>query len=158
MQVMAQQGLLFWGLLLLFLNMWTTQDNPIYAFSVAGAHIHTNKRTAFVLGGATVALALAWGGIYSLLVPYLILLGTFIPPVGGIVMADYWLLHKGQFPSLEQPQPAFNWTGIIAYVFASAIAYFLPGINPINGIVAAILLYFFLSKFMSPIPRSKAVK
>lgn len=148
-QVMAQQGLLFWGLLLLFLNMWTTQDNTIYAFSVAGAHMfRTQKRTAFVLGGATVALALAWGGIYNLLVPYLILLGTFIPPIGGVVMADYWLLHKGQFPSLEQPQPAFNWAGIIAYVFAVAIAYFLPGIKPINGIVAAIVFYFILSKFI----------
>ena len=47
------------------------------------------KRTSFVLIGATVALVLAWGGIHSMLVPYLILLGTFIPPVGGVVMADY---------------------------------------------------------------------
>lgn len=148
-QVMAQQGLLFWGLVLLFLNMWTTQDNTIYAFSVAGAHIfRTNKGTAFVLGGATVALALAWGGIYNLLVPYLVLLGTFIPPIGGVVMADYWLRHKGQFPSLDEPQPAFNWAGIIAYVVASAIAYFSPGIKPINGIIAAVVLYFVLSKFM----------
>lgn len=148
-QVMVQQGLLFWGLVLLFLNMWTTQDNTIYAFSVAGAHMfRTNKRTAFVLGGATVALALAWGGIYNLLVPYLILLGTFIPPIGGVVMADYWLRHKGQFPSLGEPQPAFNWAGIIAYVVASAIAYFSPGIKPINGIIAAVVLYFVLSKLM----------
>jgi cytosine permease len=38
-QVMAQQGLLFWGLVLLFLNKWTTQDNTIYAFFVAAAHM-----------------------------------------------------------------------------------------------------------------------
>jgi cytosine permease len=146
-QVMAQQGLLFWGLVLLFLNMWTTQDNTIYAFSVAGAHMfRTNKRTAFVLGGATVALALAWGGIYNMLVPFLILLGTFIPPIGGVVMADYWLRYQGQFPSLEERQPAFNWAGIIAYVFASSIAYFSPGIKPINGIIAAVIVYFLFIK------------
>ncbi|MBD2103504.1 cytosine permease [Leptolyngbya sp. FACHB-261] len=150
-QVMAYQGLLFWGLVLLFLNMWTTQDNTIYAFSVAGAHMfRTNKRTAFVLGGATMALVLAWGGIYKLLVPYLILLGTFIPPIGGVIMADYWLRHKGQFPALDEPQPAFNWAGIIAYIVASAIAYYAPGIKPINGIVAAVVLYFILSKLMLP--------
>ncbi|MGL5876433.1 MAG: cytosine permease [Xenococcaceae cyanobacterium] len=150
-QVMAQQGLLFWGLVLLFLNMWTTQDNTIYAFSVAGAHMfRTNKRTAFVLGGATVALVLAWGGIYSLLVPYLILLGTFIPPIGGVIMADYWLHHKGQFPALTEKQPAFNWAGIIAYVLASVVAYFSPGIKPINGIIAAAIAYFILSKFLIP--------
>jgi len=149
-QVMAQQGLLFWGLILLFLNMWTTQDNTIYAFSVAGAHMfRTNKRTAFVLGGATVALVLAWGGIYNLLVPYLILLGTFIPPIGGVVMADYWLLRRGQFPTLlDQSQPPFNWAGIVAYLIASAIAWTAPGIKPINGIIAAVILYFILSKFV----------
>ncbi|OKH27672.1 cytosine permease [Chroogloeocystis siderophila] len=157
-QVMAQQGLLFWGLILLFLNMWTTQDNTIYAFSVAGAHMfRTNKRTAFVLGGATVALVLAWGGIYNLLVPYLILLGTFIPPIGGVVMADYWLLHQGQFPTLNQRQPAFNWAGIIAYIIASAIAWAVPGIKPINGIVAAVILYFILSKLIFNTRKTNAV-
>jgi cytosine permease len=150
-QVMAQQGLMFWGLVLLFLNMWSTQDNTLYAFSVAGAHaFRSNKRTAFVLGGATVALALALGGIYTSeqFINFLILLGTFIPPVGGVIMADYWLRHRGQFPSLEQPQAAFNWAGIIAYVVASAIAYFSPGIKPVNGIIAAVILYFVLSKLI----------
>ncbi|MEX0269974.1 cytosine permease [Leptolyngbyaceae cyanobacterium UHCC 1019] len=152
-QVMAYQGLVGWGLLLLFLNMWTTQDNTIYAFSVAGAHMfRTNKRTLFVLGGATIALVLAWGGIYKMLVDYLILLGTFIPPIGGVIMADFWLHRRGEFPPLDLPQPAFNWVGVIAYVMASAIAYFTGkaslGIAPINGIVAAIILYLILSKVL----------
>lgn len=152
-QVMAYQGLVGWGLLLLFLNMWTTQDNTIYAFSVAGAHMfRTNKRTLFVLGGATIALVLAWGGIYKMLVDYLILLGTFIPPIGGVIMADFWLHRRSQFPALDIPQPAFNWAGVIAYVVASAIAYFTGkasiGIAPINGIVAAVILYVVLSKVL----------
>ena len=157
-QVMVLQGLLFWGLVLLFLNMWTTQDNTIYAFSVAGAHMfRTSKRHLFVLGGATVALVLAWGGIYKMLVPFLILLGTFIPPVGGVIMADYWLHRRGQFPSLEEPQPAMNWAGIIAYVIASAIAYLTPGIKPINGIIAAVLLYFVLSKLIPQTSNRRAI-
>jgi cytosine permease len=157
-QVMALQGLLFWGLVLLFLNMWTTQDNTIYAFSVAGAHMfRTSKRHLFVLGGATVALVLAWGGIYKMLVPFLILLGTFIPPVGGVIMADYWLHRRGRFPSLEEPQPAMNWAGIIAYVIASAIAYLTPGIKPINGIIAAVILYFVLSKVIPQTSNRRAI-
>jgi cytosine permease len=157
-QVMVLQGLLFWGLVLLFLNMWTTQDNTIYAFSVAGAHMfRTSKRHLFVLGGATVALVLAWGGIYKMLVPFLILLGTFIPPVGGVIMADYWLHRRGQFPSLEEPQPAMNWAGIIAYVIASAIAYLTPGIKPINGIIAAVILYFVLSKVIPQTSNRRAI-
>ena len=149
-KVMVEQGLLFWGLTLFLLNMWTTQDNTIYAFSVAGAHMfRTSKRTLFVLGGATLALVLAWGGIYEALVPYLILLGTFIPPIGGIIMADYWLRYRGAFPALTDRQPAFNWAGVIAYLVASAIAYFSPGVKPINGIIAAVLIYWLLSSALN---------
>jgi len=157
-KVMAAQGLLIWGLILFFLNMWTTQDNTIYAFSIAGSNMfRTNKRTLLVLGGATFALVLAWGGIYEMLVQYLILLGTFIPPIGGIIMADYWLYRRGQFPSLDEPQPAFNWAGIVAYIAASAIAYITSQINwgivPINGIVSALVIYVVLTKVM---PASQA--
>lgn len=150
-QVMAQQGLLVGGLILFFLNMWTTQDNTIYAFSIAGSNMfRTSKRTLFVLGGATLALFMAWGGIYAMLVNYLILLGTFIPPIGGIIMADYWIHRRGQFPDLETPQPAFHWPGIFAYLLASGIAYgsnqMSWGIVPLNGIVSAAVLYVLLSK------------
>jgi cytosine permease len=152
-QVMAQQGLLVGGLILFFLNMWTTQDNTIYAFSIAGSNMfRSRRRTLFVLGGATIALFMAWGGIYEGLVQYLILLGTFIPPIGGIIMADYWFKRRGYFPPLVEPQPAFNWAGVIAYVAASAIAYFTGlaswGIVPINGVVAAVVLYVVLSRVL----------
>ncbi|NEO26886.1 MAG: cytosine permease [Kamptonema sp. SIO4C4] len=152
-KVMVQQGLLVAGLILFLLNMWTTQDNTIYAFSVAGAHaFRTEKRHLLVLGGATFALALTFGGIYGSeqFVNFLLLLGTFIPPIGGVIIADYWLHRRGQFPNLEHPQPPFNWVGIIAYILASVIAQFAPGITPINGIVSAIVLYFALSWMSTP--------
>ena len=150
-KVMVEQGLLVWGVILFILNMWTTQDNTIYAFSVAGSHaFRTEKRHLLVLGGATVALALTFGGIYSsdTFVQFLILLGTFIPPIGGIIMADYWLSRRGRFPDLSEKQPPFNWVGIIAYIAASAIAYYTPGVKPINGIIAALILYFVLDKII----------
>ncbi|NET33937.1 MAG: cytosine permease [Cyanothece sp. SIO1E1] len=148
---MAQQGILTAGLVLLVLNIWTTQDNTIYAFSVAGANMfRTTQRHVLVLGGATVALGLTWAGIYENLVPYLLILGTMIPPVGGIIMADFWLRHRGQFPDLAQPQPAFNGSGLVAYGVAVAIAFFSSrsawGIAPLNGIIAAVISYYLLVK------------
>ncbi|WP_204103596.1 MULTISPECIES: cytosine permease [Spirulina sp. CCY15215] len=150
-KVMVQQGLVVWGVILFVLNMWTTQDNTIYAFSVAGSHaFRTEKRHLLVLGGATLALALTLGGIYGDegFFQFLLLLGTFIPPIGGIIMANYWLGHRGQFPSLDEVQPPFNWIGIVSYIAASAIAYYTPGIKPINGIIAAVIIYFVLEKVM----------
>lgn len=155
-EVMKQQGILLGGIVLLLLNIWTTQDNTIYAFAIACANMfRINKRTVFVIGGATIALALAWGGIYDKLVPYLVFLGTVIPPVGGIIMADFWIRHQGQFPDLDQVQPSFNWAGIISYIVASVVAYVsssnptgiaLLDIAPLNGVIVAAVLYAILSK------------
>ncbi len=159
-QAMAKQGLLFLGLVLLILNVWTTQDNTIYAFSMAGANFfRTSKRTLFVLGGATFAYFLSLSGIYSQVIPYLIFLGSVIPPVGGIVMADFWLYRQGEFPSLESPLPAFNWAGVIAYVVAATTAFVSGqisfGVPPINGIIVAAILYTLLVKIM---PRRSLTK
>lgn len=157
-EAMAKQGLLVGGLILLILNVWTTQDNTIYAFSIAGSNFfRTHKRHMFVLGGATFALVLALGGIYNNLIPYLILLGSVIPPVGGVIMADFWFRYRGEFPSLETSQPALNWPGVIAYIAASVIAYITSqaslGIGPINGVVAAAVIYIVLCRIM---PQAKA--
>ncbi|GAB4145233.1 MAG: cytosine permease [Cyanobacteria bacterium J069] len=148
---MARQGLLLGSLVLLILNVWTTQDNTIYAFSVAGTNFfRTTKRHAFVIGGALFALLLALTGIYENLISYLLLLGTVIPPIGGIIMTDFWLRHRGQFPSLDTALPAFNWAGVIAYIAAALIAFFTGnagiGIGPLNGIISAAVLYALLTK------------
>ena len=148
-QAMATQGILAAGLILLILNVWTTQDNTIYAFSIAASNMfRTKKRTLFVLGGATLALVLALGGIYEGMINYLIFLGTVIPPVGGIIMADFWLHRNGSFPALDSPLPAFNWAGVIAYVVAAVTAYFSGqagfGVAPVNGIIVAAVLYAIL--------------
>jgi cytosine permease len=156
-QAMATQGILLGGVILLILNVWTTQDNTIYAFSIAGTNFfRTTKRHAFVLGGATLALVLALGGIYELMIPYLLFLGSVIPPIGGIIMADFWLHHRGQFPALDTPLPAFNWAGVISYGVAAIVAYVTGkasiGVAPINAVIIAAVLYAILSKVMRPVP------
>ncbi|MGB3766264.1 MAG: cytosine permease [Phormidesmis sp.] len=145
-KAMASQGILAGGVILLILNVWTTQDNTIYSFSVAGANMfRTHKRHAFVLGGATFALVLTLSGIYDLLPKYLLLLGTLIPPIGGIIMVDFWLRYGGRFPALSTRLPAVNWAGAIAYIIGAAVAYVTGnaniGIGPVNGILVAAILY-----------------
>ncbi|MGB7445001.1 MAG: cytosine permease [Coleofasciculaceae cyanobacterium] len=153
-QVMAKQGLLVVALVLLFLNMWTTQDKIIYSFSLASAHLlHSTKRNRLVFLGATIALVFAWLGIYKLLVPnliipYLKLLSICITPIGGVIITDYWLHRQGQFPSLKEEQPAYNWVGIFAYAMACGVSSFVPGVTPIYGFITAAVLYFILSKLL----------
>ena len=154
--VLLAQGLVVLAVLMLFLNIWTTQDNTIYNFAVAGCNLlRTDKRRIVTVSGAMIGTVLAIGGMYNLLIPFLVLLGTFIPPIGGVIMADFWLKHKGQYPTLAEARlPAFNWQGLGAYVIGSAAAYASPVLPPVAGVLAAVIGYGALSYLPS---RSAAV-
>ncbi|MAS25092.1 MAG: cytosine permease [Oceanospirillaceae bacterium] len=146
--VMLAQGFVVLAVLMLFLNIWTTQDNTIYNFAVAGCNLlRTDKRRTVTVVGAAIGTVLAVFGMYNFLIPFLVLLGTFIPPIGGVIMADFWLRHKGEYPKLSETQlPAFNWLGLGTYVVASACAYFSPFMPPVVGVAVAFVLYGILIK------------
>lgn len=141
--VMIAQGFVVLAVLMLFLNIWTTQDNTIYNFAVAGCNLlRTDKRRIVTVAGAAIGTVLAVGGMYNLLIPFLVLLGTFIPPIGGVIMADFWLAHRGKYPKLaEASLPAFNWFGLSAYAIGSMAAYFSPFLPPVVGVLVAAVVY-----------------
>ncbi|WP_369920973.1 cytosine permease [Marinomonas polaris] len=145
--VMLAQGFMVLAVLMLFLNIWTTQDNTIYNFAVAGCNLlRTDKRRIVTVAGAAIGTVMAVFGMYNFLIPFLVLLGTFIPPIGGVIMADFLLRHKGQYPLLANAKlPAFNWIGLSSYAIASAAAYASPVMPPIIGVFVAIISYSVLS-------------
>lgn len=152
--VMLAQGFVVLAVLMLFMNIWTTQDNTIYNFAVAGCNlVRTDKRRLVTIGGAAIGIVLAVGGMYNMLIPFLVLLGTFIPPIGGVIMADFWGKHRGNYPKLQNTElPAFNWVGLISYAFGSAAAYFSPLLPPVVGVFAALICYSVLVKVIFPQP------
>jgi len=150
-EVLAVQGLLSAGVLLLFLNIWTTQDNTIYNFSVAGCHFcRTERRRLVTFAGAAVGTLLTLFGMYDWLIPYMTMMGVLIPPLGGVIMADFFIGHRGRYPALDEAAiPRFNRPGLVAYAAGSLAALMVPGIPPVNGIVGAFLVYACLARFTS---------
>jgi cytosine permease len=148
-EVLAVQGLLAAGALLLFLNIWTTQDNTIYNFSVAGCHFfRTERRRLVTFAGAAAGTLLALLGMYDWLIPYMVMMGVLIPPLGGVIMADFFIGHRGRYPPLEEAAvPRFNRRGLAAYAAGSLAALLAPGVPPLNGIVAAFVVYACLVRF-----------
>ena len=141
--VLVLQGLTVLGLVMLFLNLWTTQDNTIYNFSAVGCTaLGTRNRRLVTVVGAAIGTVLALMRIDLYLIPLLLLLGTFIPPIGGVIMADFFWRHRGRYPKIaEAALPAVNGAGIAGYVLGCLAGYFSPGIPPVNAIVAAVIGY-----------------
>lgn len=145
-EVLVLQGLSMAAVVMLFLNLWTTQDNTIYNFAAAGCNLlRTGKRKTVTLVGAGIGTLLAIGGMYEMLIPFLILLGSVIPPIGGVIMADFFYGHRARYPKLADVRlPAFNWVGLGAYLIGALSAYFSPWVAPLVGIAVAALAYVVL--------------
>jgi cytosine permease len=145
-EVMVLQGLSIAAVVMLFLNIWTTQDNTIYNFAAAGCNLlRKDRRGTITLVGAGIGTLLAIGGMYNMLIPFLILLGSIIPPIGGVIVADFFYGHKGRYPKLSTAAlPRFNWVGLSAYAIGALCAYFSPWVAPLVGIAVAALSYVLL--------------
>lgn len=149
-EVLVIQGLQIPAIIMLFFNVWTTQDNAIYSVSVAGCNFfRTENRTLMNFAGATLSTLLAMAGMYNWLVPYLVIMGTVIPPIGGVIMADYYVKNKRHYNKLATIEmKAYNYTGLIAYVIGAVLAWQSPGVAPINGIIAAFIAYPIVDKIL----------
>ncbi|WP_322980642.1 cytosine permease [Pseudomonas sp. C11] len=145
-EVLVLQGLSMAAVVMLFLNLWTTQDNTIYNFAAAGCNLlRTGKRKTVTLVGAGIGTLLAIGGMYEMLIPFLILLGSVIPPIGGVIMADFFYGHRARYPKLADVRlPAFNWVGLGAYLIGALSAYVSPWVAPLVGIAVAAVAYVVL--------------
>ena len=148
--VLMLQGLSFAAVIMFCLNLWTIQGPTIYNVSAAACHLlRTERRRTLTVVGAAIGIVLAVGGMYELLIPFLILLGCIIPPIGGVILADYWFNRRGHYPLLHTVHlPRFNWCGLAAYVIGALAAYFSPFIAPLTGISVAALCYIGLSSIV----------
>jgi cytosine permease len=152
--VLTAQGLALIGLIALVFNIWTTNDNAAYAFGVAGAEaFEFDRKRPFILVGGVIGIALALVGVDNLLLPWLATLGQYIPPLGGVIIADFLIVWGlSEIPRMEDIEfTGVRWSAIIAYLVGCVVAVLtagsvfpgvsapqvLPGMTSLNGVIVA---------------------
>lgn len=148
--VLYQLGLVGWGVVLLFGNLWKSNADTAYAFGVAGAELFQKpSKTPFIVGGAVIGTALALAGVHHHLVDYLVLLGIFIPPLGGVIIGDYIARWRAGMPE-GAVLPALHGPNLGAYAVASLLAWVSDkseiGIPPVIGIGVAVIATILLGR------------
>ncbi|EJS89524.1 cytosine permease [Pasteurella multocida subsp. multocida str. Anand1_buffalo] len=97
-----------------------------------------------MVNGVIGTLSALW--LYNNFVGWLTFLSSAIPPVGGVIIADY-LLRRKSYQDFEQAKfVTINWTAIIAVAIGVACGKYLPGIIPVNAVfgVGHCLIFFLI--------------
>lgn len=142
---MVALGMGLSSLFMVILAQWTSNDNNLYSASLGISNIKAIPKYKISLVLGLIATIIGVAGVTDFFVPFLVFLGVFIPPIGGIIFIDYYFLGKKDqytFDSTTQYQQ-INVIAIASVIFAGIIAMQLNfGVGAINSFVIGGLIYF----------------
>lgn len=141
------QGLIAISVLVLGLNIWTTNDNALYAASLGFATLTRLRKRTFVLINGCLGTVFATAA-YNHFVPWLNLLNLMLPSIGAILILDYFVVRR-RAPNAA-PEPGVRWAAVVAWACGFCAAKFLPGIPPLNTVLAASAAYLLLARRPRP--------
>lgn len=138
--ILITQGLMIPAILVLGLNIWTTNNNALYTSGLGLANITNIQSKPMVLvGGAVGTIAAMW--LYNNFVAYLSILGGMIPPVGVVIIIHFFMNKKKYVDGTIKPK-AINYGAILAVVAGALAGIFVKwGIPPVNSLVVSAIVY-----------------
>lgn len=138
--VMIAQGLAIPALIVLGANIWTTNNNALYTGGLGLANITGKpmKHLTWVAGIIGTALAI-W--LYYNFVGWLNILNCALPPIGMIVILDYFK-NRSKYDG-KHTEAVVNWFNVIGIIAAAIVANFLQwGIAAVNAMVVSAIFFF----------------
>ena len=138
-EVMLNLNLFYLAVLVLGLNIWTTNDNALYSAGLGLANIFGQKKKPMVLiSGIFGTLASVW--LYWNFCSWLNILNCTLPPCGIILVLSYFL-NKKDYENTEV-KTVVNWYAVIGVVIGAVVANILHwGVASLNGMAVATVCY-----------------
>ena len=139
-EVMLNLNLFYLAVLVLGLNIWTTNDNALYTAGLGLSNITGwSKKTMVIISGIIGTLAAVW--LYWNFCNWLNILNCTLPPVGIILIIHYFTNRKAYLDGTVA-EPVVNWGAVVGVVAGAVVANLLHwGIPAINGMVVAALCF-----------------
>lgn len=140
-EVMLNLNLFYLAVLVLGLNIWTTNDNALYTGGLGLSNIFgLSKKTMVLISGLIGTIAAVW--LYWNFCGWLNVLNCTLPPVGIILILSYFLDRKA-YLSDSVKTVTVNWFAVAGVVLGAVVANLVKwGFPAINGMAVAALCYF----------------
>ena len=131
-EVMLNLNLFYMAILVLGLNIWTTNDNALYSAGLGLSNIFgLSKKTMVLISGIIGTLAAVW--LYWNFCGWLNILNCTLPPVGIILILHYFTTKEK-----AEKEKVVDWSAVLGVVAGAVVANFLNwGFASINGMAVA---------------------
>ena len=135
-EVMLNLNLFYLAVLVLGLNIWTTNDNALYSAGLGLSNIFGLLKKAMVLiSGVIGTVAAVW--LYWNFCDWLNVLNCTLPPVGIILILHYFT-HRGK----PVKETVVDWSAVIGVIAGAVVANLVHwGFASLNGMAVAALCW-----------------
>ena len=139
--VMLNLNLFYLAVLVLGLNIWTTNDNALYTGGLGLSNIFgLSKKTMVIISGIIGTITAVW--LYWNFCGWLNVLNCTLPPIGIIIIISYFTNRKAYAADSTEAIPEVNWFAVAGVVLGAVVANLVHwGFPAINGMVVAALCY-----------------
>lgn len=138
--VMIAQGLMVPALIVLGANIWTTNDNALYTSGLGLSNItKVRKRPMVIVAGVIGTVTAIW--LYNNFVSFLNILNATLPPVGAIIMLDFFL-NKENYKEDSIVTDKVNIGSILGVIAGAVVGNLVKvGIASVNAMATACIIY-----------------
>lgn len=138
--VMIRLNLFYLAVLVLGLNIWTTNDNALYSAGLGLANIfHQKKKPMVLISGIIGTAASVW--LYWNFCSWLNVLNCTLPPVGIILVLGYFM-HKDEYIPEAKNTKVVDWFAVAGVILGAVVANVVSwGIASLNGMAVAAICY-----------------
>ena len=134
--------------------MGNTVPGTDYVIAQGWSSVFERNRKPFciiipVVGcGVAALIEFVWG--IEAIQSFINILATFMPPIIGVMLADFWVINKGHYGPVEELTTQFSASGLIALAVGTAVSAIFNatgiGLPAVFGIIASFIVHIALKK------------
>ncbi|MBU3134436.1 cytosine permease [Clostridium gasigenes] len=143
--VLLSMGLLIPSIILMTTNIFTTNAANLYSNSLNLSNSFNMDRKKMII------ILLVIAALGTLTRPYEIgafftfleLLGNVIPPLAGIIIADYFIINKGKYDSLNNAKfQKWNILAFATWLISLVLSFAIPfGLPALTSLISSIIIF-----------------
>ncbi|MFE3450043.1 cytosine permease [Nonomuraea sp. NPDC059194] len=133
-------------------NLGSVCSHCLYNGALSWSHLTGTRMRVMTLVLGVIGTVAALAGVWNHFLDWLVILSVFVPPLGGVLIADQVLLRRKES---DGPAPAVRPTAFVAWAAGAAVGGLVHWLAPqfsdaVSGLVVALIVYVVIERTAAP--------